>query len=90
MAERLNGGPWALNDGDVLYVDYWWGSGDDRHLAYASAHPVEWIPDGGPVGEVVSFDQRASIGDQGKHVYGVTVRCNGPGYSEFDLYAATP
>lgn len=90
MSERLNGGPWALNNGGVLYVEYWWGSGDDRHLAYACAHPVEWTPDGGAVGEVVSFDQRASIGEKGKHVYGVTIRNNGPEVSEFDLYATTP
>ena len=47
MSERLNGGPFTLGYGQQCYVEYWWGNGDDRHLAYASAHPVGKLPNSG-------------------------------------------
>jgi hypothetical protein len=93
MSERLNGGPFTLGYGQQCYIEYWWGNGDDRHLAYASAHPVGEFP----TASIVSFDQRAlmegSMFEGGGYKYGVTIRndsTDGDNHTPFDVYATTP
>jgi len=93
MSQRLNGGPFTLSFGQEGYLEYWWGTyGDDQHLAYAAAHPLDGT-------NFVSFDQRALIEPRPNfqegvaYKYGFTVRNdahegNEPG--TFDVYAATP
>ena len=95
MSERLNGGPFTLAPGQQIYLEYWWGKyGDDHHLAYAAAHPLD--PSGA---NLVSFDQRALLGPRAdfqegdSYTYGVTVRNDRPpntNPSTFDVYATTP
>ncbi len=99
MSQRLNGGPFTLGFGQQTYLEYWWGKGDDRHLAYAAAHPV-----GEDFGaNFVSFDQRAlteavpvegaAAGKGVLYKYGVTVRndaTQGDDPTPFDVYATTP
>ena len=89
MSERLNGGPFTLAYGQQTSFEYWWGNGDDRHLAYASAHPVNDVFGGT---DFVSFDQR-SFQEGNAFKYGVTVRndsTEGLDPTPFDLYATTP
>ncbi len=93
MSERLNGGPFTLGFGQQGYLEYWWGDGDDRHLAYASAHPV-----GDFYGaNLVSLDQRAltegRMTEGNAYKYGVTIRndsTEGDDPTPFDVYATTP
>jgi len=88
MSERLNGGPFTLGFGQQVSFEYWWGNGDDRHLAYASAHPVNDVFGA----NFVSFDQRA-LQDGNSYTYGVTVRNDadaGLDPTPFDVYATTP
>jgi hypothetical protein len=88
MSERLNGGPFTLGFGQTAYVTYWFGSGDDRHLAIGYAHPIsDWG------GNFVAFDQRALRDEQGHYQYGFAVRndaTSGEVLTPFDVYAATP
>lgn len=95
MSQRMNGGPFTLGFGQQAYVEYWWGSGDDRHLAYGCAHPVDdW-----PGANFVSFDQRSltetkvEFTEGVSYRYGFTVRNDatfGDNPTPFDVYAATP
>jgi hypothetical protein len=93
MSERLNGGPFTLGFGQQVFLEYWWGEGDDRQLAYASAHPVSDASGA----NFVSFDQRALT--EGKmtegfaYKYAVTIRndaTEGNDPTAFDVYATTP
>lgn len=93
MSERLNGGPFTLGFGQQVFLEYWWGNGDDRHLAYASAHPVGDFPGA----NFVAFDQRAltegRMTEGNAYKYGVTIRndaTEGDDPTPFDVYATTP
>jgi hypothetical protein len=96
MAERLNGGPYVIGPGQDTFIEYWWGErdrGEDRHLAYACAHPIQDdpFPD---ESSLLSYDQRALCSDSdflgGRYWYGFTVHNDRPHPKAFDIYATTP
>jgi hypothetical protein len=91
----MNGGPFTLTFNNTAYVSFWWGNGDEKHLAYGVAHPSD--PTLGA--NFCSFDQRALIGPMPNFMegvfysYGFTVRNDaneGNNPTQFDVYAATP
>lgn len=96
MSERVNGGPFTLGFGQQAFIEYWWGNGDDRHLAIGCAHPTSHSAGS----NFVSFDQRVFVealgGAQIGHIgfrYGFTIRNDaheGDNPTPFDVYVATP
>ena len=92
MSEHMNGGPFTIGPKGIVFIEYWWGSGDDRHLAVGRAHPVHDTPPWDLPASLKSFDQRALYSPEGvrRYWYGFTVENELTNGKTFDVYAATP
>lgn len=96
MSERLNGGPFVIGPAQDVFIEYAWGQqqrGQDRHLAYACAHPIVEELEGQV--SLLSSDQRslwdATDFEGGSYYYGFTVHNDSTSHSQvFDVYATTP